>query len=896
MQQYRGLTKEEVKESRRRNGDNQLTPKKQKTFWQTYWSKYDDPIIIILLTALGINMIFTFFGKVDWHECAGILVSVLLSTFVSSLSEFNNENTFQKLQEEASKTICKVYRDGVLTEIPIGEIVVGDFIVLQSGDMIPADGKVVDGAMMVDQSSLNGESKEICKQKPKDTRNQSHDFWDEETVYRGSVVCSGECVMQAETVGDATVYGRLTAETQTNDRISPLSVKLEHLAKSISRFGYLGAILLIIVSFLQNSLLANHFDPVLIAAYFADGGQVLSDLITSLIMGIIVIVVAVPEGLPLMIAIVCSLNMKKMLKSRVLVRKLIGIETAGGINILFSDKTGTITKGKLEVVQFLDATGKEYSGFGTIPKALQKILGISIMANASAKLSGRKIIGGNATEKALLSFIKNGNQYLEGIETVKKIPFQSSVKFSAVQIRGKQNLTLVKGAPEGILAKCREYYTVDGKTLPFKDKLQIEKKMEEMASKAIRLLAVAVTTNPLAKEAIPEDLVLVGIMAIRDEVRPEAKRAIRELHRAGIQTVMITGDRKETAVAVAKDAGLLNSEKDIVLTSRELGEMTDGKVKEILPHIRVIARALPTDKSRLVTLAQEMNLVVGMTGDGVNDAPALKKADVGFAMGSGSEVAKGAGDIVIMDDNFLSIRNAVLYGRTIYNSIKKFIQFQLTINVAAVTVSILGPIVGVEKPLEISQMIWTNLMIDTLAAIAFGGEPALNAYLLEKPKRREEHILDKGMWNSIIVCGLYICALSLFMFISPQIRNWFRPGDNDIYYYTGYFTFFIFICIFNAFNTRTDSIDLLDHLSLNKQFLTVMCGIGLTQVIMTYCGGNILRTAGLILREWALILTLALSVIPVDMIRKTMVQRRKLTEKHPQSGVTTRQGSNGFEA
>ncbi len=874
MQLYQGLTKEEVKESRRRNGDNQLTPRKQRTFWQTYWSKYDDPIIIILLTALGINVIFTFFGKVDWHECVGILVSVLLSTFVSSLSEFNNENTFRKLQEEASKIMCKVYRDGVLKEIPIGEIVVGDFVVLQSGDMIPADGIVYEGSVRVDQSSLNGESKEVLKERSENKRDKNRDFWDKETLYRGSVVCSGECVMQIETVGDATIYGRLTEETQTSDRVSPLSVKLERLAKSISRFGYLGAILLIVISFIQNSILANHFDPVLISAYFADGGQVVSDLISSLIMGIIVIVVAVPEGLPLMIAIVCSLNMKKMLKSRVLVRKLIGIETAGGINILFSDKTGTITKGKLEVVQFLNAQGKEYLSFGAVPKGMQNILGVSVMANASAKLSGRSIIGGNATEKALLSFIKNGNRYLEGIETVKKVPFQSSQKFSAVQIRGKHNLTLIKGAPEKILSKCKNYYTDDGKSLPLENKMLIEKKMEELASKAIRLLAVAVTERPLYKESIPEDLVLVGILAIRDDVRPEAKRAIRELHQAGIQTVMITGDRKETAVAVAKDAGLLLNESDVVLTSHELGQMSDEKIKEILPRIRVIARALPTDKSRLVTLAQELNLVVGMTGDGVNDAPALKKADVGFAMGSGSEVAKGAGDIVIMDDNFLSIRNAVLYGRTIYNSIKKFIQFQLTINVAAVTVSILGPIVGVEKPLEISQMIWTNLMIDTLAAIAFGGEPALNAYLLEKPKRREEPILDKGMWNAIIVCGLYICALSLLMFISPAVRNWFRPGDGDIYYYTGYFTFFIFICIFNAFNTRTDSIDLLDHLSLNKQFLSVMSGIGLTQVIMTYCGGNILRTAGLIPREWALIVTLALSVIPIDMIRKAIVQRK----------------------
>jgi calcium-translocating P-type ATPase len=370
-------------------------------------------------------------------------------------------------------------------------------------------------------------------------------------------------------------------------------------------------------------------------------------------------------------------------------------------------------------------------------------------------------------------------------------------------------------------------------------------------------------------------MTFLGIMAIRDDVRPEARRALREIGGAGIQTVMVTGDRKETAVAVAKEAGLLEKEDAMVLTSQELGKLSDARLKELLPRIRVIARALPTDKSRLVAVAQELNLVVGMTGDGVNDAAALKRADVGFAMGSGSEVAKEAGDIVILDDNVFSIRNAVLYGRTIFHSIKKFIRFQLTINVAAVTVSILGPIVGVEKPLDISQMIWTNLMIDSLAAIAFGSEPAMGAYLREKPKRREDPILDREMWSSVIVNGLYICSLSLLFFILPSIRRWFRPGEGDIFFYTGYFTFFIFTCIFNAFNTRTDGIDLLENLSLNKQFITVMSGIAMAQILMTYYGGNILRTAGLSPKEWVLPLVLALTIIPLDLIRKIFLQLKK---------------------
>lgn len=872
---FSGLTTKEAEDSRKKNGSNIITSKKRKTFWQTYLSKYDDPIIIILLIALGINVTFTFFGKVDWHECAGILLSVLVATFVSAVSEYNNENTFRKLQEEAANVRCKVYRDGKLTELYMSELVANDTVLLQTGDMIPADGRIISGHVTVDQSALNGESREVEKKESRKSASTLIDFWDEANLYRGSVICSGECIMLVDNVGDKTAYGRMTLETQTETRESPLTVKLSALASSISKFGYISAILIVLISFFQNAILAQGFDLVKISAYFSDSGMVISDIISSLIIGIVVIVVAVPEGLPLMIAIVCSLNMKKMMRSKVLVRKLIGIETAGSINILFSDKTGTITKGKPEVVKLLCGTAEEYTDFQQLSPQLQRLIGISVTANSLAKFSGKDIIGGNATEKALLSFVGYKNVHMDGVDVVFDIPFNSSNKFSAAQIKGDYNTVLIKGAPEILLPKCDKCYDSNGNTIPFKDKARLEREISRLAQKAVRLIALVTSDEPLNRQNIPAGgMSLVGIMAIRDDVRKEAKTAIKELSSAGIQTVMITGDRKETAVAVASDAGLLNKSDELVFTSEELADMSDNEIKKLLPKIRVIARALPTDKSRLVRIAQEMNLVVGMTGDGVNDAPALKLADVGFAIGSGSEVAKEAGDIVILDDNFFSIRNAVLYGRTIYKSIKKFIRFQLTINVAAVTISMLGPIVGVEKPLDISQMIWTNLLIDSLAAIAFGGEPALKAYLKEKPKKRSENILDTDMWSSIIWDGLYICVISLLMFISPQIHSYFRSGNGDIYFYTGYFTFFIFTCIFNAFNARTESIDLLKNLSLNKQFLIVMTGIGITQIIMTYYGGSILRTAGLTFTEWIVVLCLAITIIPLDMLRKYILKKR----------------------
>ena len=869
MDRIYGLTDEQVKKSRKEWGTNKLTPKNQKTFSDVYWDNYKDPIIKVLLVALSINVIFTFFGKVDWYECLGILLSVLISTFVSSISEYSNENTFRKLQDEASESYAKVWRNGKLMEIKISEIVMGDSILLQSGDIVPADGTVVSGSIMVDQSSLNGESAEVEKRKGE--RIKQKEFWDKSSMFRGSVVCSGEGVMEVCCVGDKTVYGKLTAEAAEEKGESPLSIKLKGVAESISRFGTISAVLIIIVSFLNNAFFANGLDPVMISGYFSDGAQVISDFISSLIVGIIVIVVAVPEGLPLMIAIVCSLNMKKMIKANVLVRRLIGIETAGEINILFTDKTGTITNGKLSVKKFIRGDGEEYDSFNHMEKEFSDFLGMSVVLNSSAMYSDKKIIGGNATEKALLEFV--GERECKNIKVIKKVPFSSENKFSMAEINN--GCTFVKGAPEKILPHCKKCIGDNGEK---KELSHIENKIKIYSERAMRLIAIAVCDGKIKNNEIPDNLSLIGIAVIRDDIRKEAKIAIKEVMEAGIQVVMITGDKKETAVAIAKETGLLK-DGERVITSDEMARLTDDEIKDILHEIRVVARAMPSDKSRLVRIAQSMKLVTGMTGDGVNDAPALKLSDVSFSMGGGTEAAAAASDIVILDDNFRSVRNAILYGRTIYKSIKKFIRYQLTINVAAVAVSMLGPIVGIEKPLNISQMIWANLMIDTLGAIAFGGEPALLRYMKEKPRKKEENIIDINMWSGIIVDGLYISSVSLLFFILPWIRDIFRYSETNIYFYTGYFTFFIMISIFNAFNARCDGVNLIENLSLNKPFMFVMGGIGVIQVFMTYYGGAMLRTAGLNIKEWVLVLTLAFSIFPVEYIRKILCQNiEKKTE------------------
>ena len=882
---FKGLSQNEVELSRQKNGSNSLTQLETETFWQKFIGNFNDPIIKILIFALVINVIFVFMGKAHWYESAGIAVAVLLATLVGTWSEHSNENAFQKLQEDASKIKVKVFRDSKIEEVLIDDIVVGDLVVLQSGDLIPADGKLIDGELRVDQATLNGESKEAKKfVMPKDyietEEEKKKSFFNEYKLFRGTVVVSGEGVMEVITVGDNTQYGKLAQEMQIEDRESPLKIKLEKLAEQISMFGYIGGGLITIAYFFQRAVIDNNFDMAQIATYFSNWSNPVNDLVTAIILGVIIIVVAVPEGLPMMIAMVLSLNMRKMLKDNVLVRKLVGIETAGGLNILFSDKTGTITKGQLEVVEFITGDIQKYNNYDSIQNNLKKILHLSLTENTNALISEPEkdngtyqIIGGNATERAVLGFINHSKrQDLYNVKKVKTMPFSSDKKYSASQVDGDYNLTLIKGAPEKIISKCKFYYDENGDKQTFKNYEEIENQMNEMASRAIRILAIATSDEALDEDGEFDNLTLVGILGIRDDVRPEATKAIREVQQAGIQVVMITGDRKETAVSIARDSGLLTDENQIVLTSDELQKISDEDLKKMLPNIRVIARALPTDKSRLVRISQELNLVVGMTGDGVNDSPALKQADVGFAMGSGTEVAKEAGDIVILDDNFQSIARAVLYGRTIFKSIRKFIIFQLTINVSAVFISFIGPFIGIHEALTITQMLWVNLVMDTLAALAFGGEPALKRYMNEKPKRRDENILSKYMWSSIGVGGIFTALVSIFFLTSKTVGDMFIGGSQGLHHMTAFFSFFILTAVFNSFNARTSNMNIFEHIGQNKDFLKVMGLIVIIQVVMTYIGGVVLRTTPLALNEWLIVLIFSVMIIPVDLIRKTIIK------------------------
>lgn len=884
---YVGLNNLGVEKSRTQHGSNKLTQKESESFWQKYIGNFkEDPIMKILLLALIINVVFVFFGKSQWYESFGIALAVLLASFVGTWSEFSNESAFQKLQEEASRILCKVYRNGVVNEIVIDDIVVGDYIILQTGDMVPADCIIIEGSLKVDQSTLNGESKAANKivmpeNKVQDEVAATTELFSEYHLFRGTVVVSGEAIVVAQKVGDNSIYGKLAQELNTEERDSPLKVKLSMLADGISKFGYIGSFLIAVAFMFKRIVIDNGMDTTRVLNYMKDISNPINDLVNAVILAVIIIVMAVPEGLPMMVAMVLSQNMKKMLKDNVLVRKLVGIETAGSLNILFSDKTGTITKGQLEVIEFITGEGKSINKYDDIEDELKKLLNLSLIHNSNAIVADCdnsgvfSIIGGNATERAVLGFINHNVEENYIVERVEELQFSSENKYSATQVKGDYNLTLIKGAPEKILNKCKYYYDEKGQKKILLKLNELDHIMTQMAERSIRILAVAISEEPLGDNNEFKDLTLVGLIGIRDDVRTEAVLAISEVEKAGVQVVMVTGDRKETAVAIAREAGLIKSSEDLIYTSEELNRLSDEELKKKLPHIKVIARALPMDKSRLVRVAQELNLVVGMTGDGVNDAPALKNADVGFAMGSGTEVAKEAGDIVILDDNFNSIAKAVLYGRTIFNSIRKFIMFQLSINVSAVAISLIGPFIGIDKPLSITQILWVNLVMDTLAALAFGGEPALIKYMREKPKRRDESLISNSMWITILTSGIYVAAASIFILKSDYIASFFRGSGKGIespYLLTGYFAFFIIVSVFNGFGIRSESVNIFDNISKNPGFLRIMGLVLAIQIVMTYLGGEILRTKGLIMQEWLVVLIAAVIIIPINMLRKLIVK------------------------
>lgn len=858
-----GLSKQEVIESRKKYGSNELTKKKKDSFFKLFLETLGDPIIKILLIALAIKTCFLF-QDFDWFETLGIVIAILTASLISSISEYSSEEAFTRLQEESSKIKCKVKREGKIQEIIIDEVVVNDIVLLQTGDKIPADGVVIKGEISVDESSLNGEAKEVYKRP---------NSMEKSKVFRGTVVYSKECLMRVEKVGDNTFYGKMAQELQEKNPESPLKLRLKNLANTISKLGYLGAILVSLSYLFERIFISNNFVLENIILTITNWNLMFSYVLHALTLSVTIIVVAVPEGLPMMITLVLSSNMKRMLKNNVLVRKMLGIETAGNINILFTDKTGTLTKGKLEVIGFLSGSAKEYKSeveLTPYPIFHEHLKNNCIYNNASYKDENKNIVGGNITDRAILSFITTGiNKNYEKLETT---PFDSKNKYSKVALNLNKKTMYIKGAYEKLLPLCSSFLNETGNKIRLANKDNLLQKMRKMEEKGIRLILLAYNDNFNYREM--QDLTLLGVFYIKDEVRSDAIEGIKLVENAGIQTIMITGDNKNTAISIGRECNLLKDNSDVVLTSDELNKMSDDEIKKILPNLRIVARSLPQDKSRLVRISQELSLVVGMTGDGVNDAPALKKADVGFAMGSGTEVSKEASDIIILDDNFLSISKAVLFGRTIFKSIRKFIIFQLTINLCAVSISIIGPFINIDTPVTVIQMLWINMIMDTFAGIAFSYEPPLKEYMSESPKKKDEQVINKYMIGEILFTGIYSALLCIFFLKSSLIRSLFRSDVYDKYILTAFFGLFIFMGIFNCFNARTNRLNIFANLLKNKIFLIIIIFIAIVQLYLIYYGGELFRTFGLTLKEFEIMILLSLTVIPVDWIRKIYLKRR----------------------
>lgn len=838
-----GLGNDGVRKSRELYGSNTVTKRKRAGFFRQLISNFNDPIIKVLLGALIINIAVNV-KDINIPETIGIALAVFIATIVSTVSEYGSAVAFEKLCA-ASTSSYTVRRNGELVSVKPDDIVAGDIVLINSGEKVPADGIIISGWITCDQSALTGESREIHK----NNTNCSNFYleslvWDQNDntqIFAGCTVCSGSCEYVALRVGDNTFIGKIAGELQESSRPSPLKNKLKEFATNISFIGYVGAGMIAVAYLFNDFFIASGMDMALVAEKFSDKSYVINETIAALTVAVSAIVMAVPEGLPMMITVVLSSNMKKMLRSGVLVRKMVGIETAGNMNILFTDKTGTVTSGKMKVASVC-VLDKDFGNHNELKKSNELYQLIYKCADASCGVG--KV---SSTERAVLEFLS-----IKGRVNAERVQFDSKRKFSSGRVA---NSDFYMGAPEILLERTRSAMLSTGEVvnMTYADKCILVQKLESLCENGSRVICLA------------ENDIFICLIEISDPIRSDVIRSVKDAKSAGVHVVMVTGDNLITASAIAKKSGILCKERDKVLTGKEIRGMSDKEIKSILSRIAVVARSLPEDKQRLVRIAQEMGLVAGMTGDGVNDAPALKIADVGFSMGSGCDIAKDASDIVITDDSFSSITKAILYGRTIFESIRKFIVFQLTVNFCAMGVSVIGPFIGIEKPITVVQMLWVNIIMDTLGGLAFAGEPALKSYMNRRYYGVNTKILNRDMIVRIITNGGYLIVLCTWFLRGKTARIVFS-AENEIYFLTVFFALLIFCGIFTAFVSRTERVNIFSNIRRNPMFVIIMVAVAMVQLMIIYRGGEIFRCVALDIKSVGIAALLASTIIPVDML------------------------------
>lgn len=865
-----GLNYTEVEDSRAIYGTNTLSKKETESLWDMFKGSFDDIWIKVLCAALGIKVILAIVGVLypeissgnDTIEIISILAAVILATGFSTLSEYRNTSRSEALQEEYNKTFAKVLRNGNIENILTTEIVKGDIILIQAGDKVPVDGLILSGSIKVSQAALNGEPRDEKKIATDIyTEAESTDYNSVHKVFMGSVVTSGEAYMEATVIGDFTELGKINkslTESSEEERKDTSSLKLEKVASGIGKLGVSAAVIAGILQIVLGIARAQEaVTVVMVVMLIAEAIMLMASIV----------IMAVPEGLPMMNSLVQSMNTESMYKKNILVSHKAAFSDSAYMNILFSDKTGTITQGNLSLVEFILGDGKVISS--PINDYFLKIITTNNLAKVSSEGTA---IGSNNMDRALLTYAlsKNFCPSDDSSDIAEVSGFDSEKKCATVTM--KNGTIYWKGATENIIDRVTHYVSQDGTIHTFTQDMRtkVEETMVAQAKRTMKLLSVATIKD--------NNVTLYAILCLRDNVRIDAIDTVDILNSAGIQVVMVTGDAEETAVAIAKEAGILKDiTTDIVLTHEQLENMSDTELKNVIPHLKVVSRAKPLDKKRLVTIAQSLDNVCGMTGDGVNDAPALKQADVGFAMGDGTAVAQEAGDVVILNNSLTSIKDCILNSRTMAKSVGKFLIFQLTVNVSTLLMNILAPILGWMEPFSIVEILWINLIMDTLAALAFGGEPILDRYMGEPPVSRNDNILTKYIISAIATSAGFITIGSIIILENIcGILDFVRPVglvNTSVFDRTFMFAFFIYSIIFNSLNTRSEKINLFEHIRENKKFIVVMGGIFILQTLLLEFGGAIFGTTPLTIKAYLVSMLLALCIIPVDMIRKIIVKK-----------------------
>ena len=846
-----GLTDEQVKQSREQHGKNVLTPPQRTSLWKLYLDKYRDPIIQILLVAAFVSLILAFIEK-NFMETIGIFVAVFLATTVGFYFERDAAKKFNLLTALSEEQPVKVRRNGKVMEIPRHDVVVGDVVLVEVGDEVPADGElIVCNDLQMNESTLTGEP--VTE---KSLEGGGDGAYPRNVILRSTMVMNGRGEFVVTAVGDATEIGKVAKKSTEQTSVeTPLHMQLDKLAKMISKVGSVVSVAAFFI-FLIHDILTNP----------AWGGKdyfYMAEIVLKyFMMAVTLIVMAVPEGLPMAITLSLALNMRRMLKSNNLVRKLHACETMGAVTVICTDKTGTLTQNKMQVSALELKQGDE------------ALLDTAIALNSTAELNDGKPIG-NPTESALLLWLDaQGKDYEElrkQVNVLKQLPFSTERKMMATlaEVDGETYL-FVKGAPEIVMKKC----IIEDRMLK-----QTAEELDEWQHKAMRTLAFAYkkietsimrTSRTSTAEVVAlldaNDLQLQAIAAIADPIRPDVPAAVQECRHAGIEVKVVTGDTAATALEIGKQIGVFEDEPENIgadgsltsldqqmITGEQWEALSDEEAYERAKDIRVMSRARPTDKQRLVAMLQKRGEVVAVTGDGTNDAPALHYAHVGLSLGSGTSVAKEASDMTLLDDSFKSIANAVMWGRSLYRNLQRFLFFQLVVNVAALLLVLGGSVIGTEMPLTVTQILWVNLIMDTFAALALASLPPSHEVMKDKPRKASDFIINKSIGFGILFCGIVFFLVMFALLVYCERRG---KGGVDVHELTMFFTTFVMIQFWNLFNAKA----LMSHHTAFRHFLKdrgmilVLVLVLVGQWIIVTFGGEMFRTTPLSLHEWLLII------------------------------------------